>query len=221
MADLFNMERVMGFCEKICYFLAVNLMFVISNLPVLLFFFFVGISQVRTYLPLFLLCMVCMAPALSAVFYAMNRLIRGTECGGFRDYVKGYRRDFLQKMKLGAGQMFVVFILWTNVEFFALQVNILPLTILFFLLFAVAVLITPNLYMLVSRYEMPNMQIVRTAVVLLITRPVMTLGNIVALGVVLMAYELSAGTTVLFMGSVYGFLVMFMNQRVLQDLESR
>lgn len=49
----------------------------------------------------------------------------------------------------------------------------------------------------------------------------MTLGNVVALGIILMSFELSAGTTVLFMGSVYGFLVMFMNQRVLNELESQ
>ena len=47
------------------------------------------------------------------------------------------------------------------------------------------------------------------------------LGNIAALAIVLVAFELSAGTTVLFMGSVYGFLVMFMNQNVMQKLENR
>lgn len=77
MANLFSMERIMGFCEKVCYFFAVNFMFVVSNLPVLAFLLFVGVSEVRTYLPIFLLCMVFMAPALSAVFYSMNRLIRG------------------------------------------------------------------------------------------------------------------------------------------------
>lgn len=221
MADLFNMERVMGFCEKVCYFFAVNLMFVISNLPVLLFLLFVGVSEVRTYLPLFLLCMVFMAPALSAVFYAMNRLIRGIESGGFRDYVRGYKRDFLQNMKLGAGQMLLVLILWTNTEFSAFQLKMLPLTIIFGILTALTVLITPNLYMLSARYEMKNMQIVRTACTLLIARPVATLGNVVALGIVLMAFELCAGTAVLFIGSVYGFLVMFMNQRIMRDLEGR
>ena len=112
-------------------------------------------------------------------------------------------------------------ICWTNVEFFAVQIRIIPLAVLFVLLFAAAVLVTPNLYMLVSRYEMKNMQIVKTAITLLIAKPVFTLGNIVALAVILAAFEISAGTTVLFMGSVYGFLVMFMNQGVMQSLENR
>lgn len=221
MSELFNLEKILGICEKICYFWLINFMFVVSNLPVLVFFMFVGIHRVRTYLPLFLLCMVFMAPALSAVFYAMNLLVRGTEGKAVRDYMRGYLRDYRQKLILGAGQMLLVFILWTNLEFFSLHVKSIGLTIVTVLLLAAVILVTPNLYMLVTRYEMKNLRIIKTAVVLMVARPVMTLGNVVALGIILMAFELSAGTTVLFMGSVYGFLVMFMNQRVLNELESQ
>ena len=221
MDELFHIEKVLGFCDKVWYFFTVNLLFVISNFPILLFLLFIGAGQIRECLPLFLLCLVPMAPALSAVMYTMNRLIHGTEGKAVKDYKKGYCSDFLQKIGLGAGQMLVIIMCWTNIEFFTLQVRIFPFTIIFMILFAVAVLVTPNLYMLASRYEMKNIQIAKTAVTLLIAKPVSALGNIVALGVVLAAFEISAGTTVLFMGSVYGFLVMFMNQSVLRKLESK
>ena len=67
MGELFNIEKVLGICEKICYFFTVNLLFIISNIPVLLFLLFVGAGQIRECLPLFLLCLLPMAPALSAV----------------------------------------------------------------------------------------------------------------------------------------------------------
>lgn len=219
MSELFSVERVMGFCEKVCYFLAMNMLFLLSNLPILLFLLFVGAGQIRQCLPLFLLCLLPLAPALSAVMYGMNRIIRGTERGAFADYRKGYFCDFWQKIRLGAGQLFVIFVCWTNIEFFSLQIKSLSLTVLFILLFAAAVLATPILYMLASRYEMNNIRIVKTAVTLMIAKPVFTLGDIVALGIVLAAFEIAAGTTVLFMGSVYGFLVVFMNQRLLRELE--
>ena len=221
MGELFNIEKVLGFCEKICYFFTVNLLFIISNIPVLLFLLFVGAGQIRECLPLFLLCLLPMAPALSAVMYAMNRLIHGTEGRALRDYRKGYFSDLWQKAELGAGQLLVILVCWTNIEFFSVQIRILPLAVLFIILFAAAVLVTPNLYLLISRYEMSNLQIARTAVTLLVAKPIAALGNIVALGVVLAAFEISAGTTVLFMGSVYGFLVMFMNQSVMRQLEER
>ncbi len=221
MGELFNIEKVMGFCEKVCYFFMVNLLFIISNIPVLMFLLFVGAGQIRKCLPLFLLCMLPMALALSAVMYAMNRLIQGIEGSAWRDYKKGYCSDFWQKVRLGMGQLLIILMCWTNIEFFSMQIRIFPLVILFIILFAVAVLVTPNLYMLISRYEMSNLQIARTAVTLLIAKPVFTLGNIVTLGIILAAFEISAGTTVLFMGSVYGFLIMFMNQSVMRQLEER
>ncbi|WP_289301996.1 DUF624 domain-containing protein [Sporofaciens musculi] len=220
MEELFNIEKVLGFCEKVCYFFIVNVLFVISNIPVLLFLLFVGAGQIRECLPLFLVCLIPMAPALSAVMYAMNRLIQGVEGNALRDYKKGYVRDFLQKAELGAGQMLVLLMCWTNIEFFTVQLKCLPLAVLFILLFAVSVLATPNLYMLASRYEMGKVQIAKTAVTLLFVKPVFTLGNIVAFFLILASFEISAGTTVLFMGSAYGFLVMFMNQTVMRQLEN-
>ena len=221
MEELFNVEKVLGFCEKVCYFVTINLLFILSNIPILLFLLFVGAGQIRECLPLFLLCLIPMAPALSSVMYTMNCLIHGTEGSALRDYKRGYCSDLVQKIGLGAGQLLVIFMCWTNIEFFSMQFRILPLAVVFMVLFAVSVLVTPNLYMLASRYEKKNIQIVKTAVTLLIAKPVFTLGNLVALCVVLAAFEISPGTTVLFMGSTYGFLVMFMNQSVMRNLENR
>ena len=97
MGELFRIDRVMGFCEKVCYFFIINLLFIVSNIPALLFLLFVGAGQIRECLPLFLLCLLPMAPALSAVMYAMNRIIRGTEGKAIRDYRKGFSPAFGRK----------------------------------------------------------------------------------------------------------------------------
>lgn len=218
-SNAFSMERIFGFCEKICYFLVINLLAVFCCLPVLLFFLLVGISQVRECLPLFLLCMTSVPLAFSAVLYAMNRVVRKEEGSPWRDYWKGYKSDLGQKFGLGGLQMFVIFVLWTNVEFFAKQIPILPLMIVFAVLFAFVILITPNLYLLSARYQMSSRQIIKDACILTVTRPGITLGNVAAMGLILAAMELSAGTTVLFMVSVYGFLVAFMSRGMLEALE--
>lgn len=218
-SGLFSLEKILGVCEKICYFFVINLLFVICNLPVLLFFVFIGISQVRTYLPLFLCTMLLMPPAFCAVLYAMNRLLEGRERGAVRDYLQGYRADFFKKLRLGFAQLLVILILWTNIEFFTKQIFIAPLAVLFGLLFAYVILMTPNLYLLSSRYEMSNKEIVKSACIMTITQPVCTLGFIAAMGVVLMAFELFAGTTVLFMASIYAFLVVFISKGKLRALE--
>lgn len=210
----------MGACERILYFLMINFLFLLSNVPVLLFFLFVGISQVRTYLPLFLVCMIPAGPALCAVFFAMNRVIHKTDTSAWKDYKTGYLDSWGRKAGITAVQMLLLWMFWTNIEFFSVEIPLLPLVILFILLFAVCLLITPDLYLLASRYEMKAKDIFRGAVVLCVTRPVITLGNAAMLAVILILLEIQAGTTVLFMASVYGFMVVFMNQKVLRTIES-
>lgn len=219
LSELFSLEKITNVCEKIMYFFVINLLFLVCNIPVLLFFLFVGISQIRDCLPLFLLCLSFLFLALSGVFFSMNRLLRGTGHSPWKDFWQGYCADWGQKMKLSLLQMFAVFILWTNIEFFAKQVPVLPLVILFGLLLLLVVLITPNLCLLASRYRMGSRKLVWNAIVLTIARPVNTLGTAAALGLVLMAFELSAGTAVLFMAGIYGFLVVFMGQKIMNDLE--
>lgn len=217
--EIFNMEKILGVCERIMYFFKINLLFLISNISVLIFFLFVGISQVRSCLPFFLLCVIPAGPALSAVFFSMNRVLHNKETTAWKDYKTGYLDSWLKKAEITALQLLLVWIFWTNVEFFALQMPVLPLVVIFTVLFAGSLLITPNLYLLASRYEMKVRDVFRGAVILCFTRPAATLGNTAVLALILMLLEIQPGTVVLFMASVYGFAVVYMNQKVLKAIE--
>lgn len=219
-SDHFNFETIYGFCEKICYFFLMNLLILIANLPVLLFFLFIGISQVRQYLPLFLLCLLPAPLSLSALFFSMNRVIRKTEKGVFRDFKEGYVQDIPRKLKMAAGQLLAILIFWTNTEFFSKQVPVLPLTVFFFSLFVFTILLTPYLYLLLSRYEMKCSSVLKASCLLMYKNPAGTLGNVAVLGLLLMAVELSAGTAMLFFTSIYGFLIVFVNQPMMKKLEA-
>ena len=219
MSELFNAEKVLEACDRFLYFLKINLLFLLFNLPVLMFFLFQGISQVRTYLPFFLLCMIPAAPALCAVFFSMNRLLHGIETTAWNDFKTGYTDSFGKKILLGAIQGIGILMFWTNVEFFLVQIPIFPLAVIFFILFAAVLLMTPNLYLLASRYDMTVVDYIKGAVVLTVTKPILTLGNIAVIAFVLMLIEIKAGTFVLFMASIYGFLIVFMNRNVVKILD--
>lgn len=218
---IFNVERILEICEKILYFLAVNTLFLLSNLPVLLFFLFQGIGNVGIYLPFFLLCLLPAGPAISAVLFSMNRILHGKETSAWKDFKKGYLDSFGKKILLAGIQLSAILVFWTNMEFFRMQLPVFPLVILFFLLFVGAVVITPNLYLLASRYEMKITNYLKGAVILMATKPLLTLGNVAAAFFILMLLEIRAGTVVLFMASIYGYLVVFMNRKVMQILDAQ
>lgn len=221
LSELFHIDKIMEICEKVMYFLKVNTLFLLCNLPVLLFFLFVGIGSVREYLPFFLLCLIPVGPAFSAVLFAMNRMLHGTETGAWKDFSAGYRDDFLRKLLLAAVQAVLLWVFWTNVEFFSLQRPFLPLMVLFVLLFTGTVLMTPNLYLLASRYQMSVKDWLKGAALITVTKPALTFGNLAAAVFILMLLEIRAGTVVLFMSSVYGFLIVFMNRKVIRALDEK
>lgn len=219
--DIFNWERLMNFFCRIYYFLGINFLFIISNLPVLLFLLFVGISRVGTYLPLFLLCLLPAAPAFSAVLYACGRIVSGIEAGAVRDYRAGYGKYFKRAVKAGALQLTAIFMIWTNLHFFTGVVPVFALAVLFTLLFLVILLLTPNLYFLTVNTELTCLDVFKLALAYTLGKPVSAIGNLAAFGIMLLAFELSPGTTVLFMGSFYGFLVAFMNRRLIREMKGK
>ena len=131
LSEIFNIEKILGACDRFLYFLKINFFFLVSNIPVLLFFLFVGISQVRACFPLFLVCAVWAGPALCGVFFAMNRVLHKTDTTAWKDYKAGYLDSWGRKMGVAALQLLLVWIFWTNTEFFSVQMPILPLAILF------------------------------------------------------------------------------------------
>lgn len=217
--ELFDIEKILGACEKFIYFLGINILFLISNLPVLLFLLFQGISQVREYLPLFLLCLLPAGPAMSAVFFSMNRMLHRIETKAFKDYRTGYTDSFGKKVLLTAIWAGLIWVFYTNVEFFSLLVRLWPLALLFLLLLACVLIMAPNLFLLASRYDMSVRGYLKGAVYLTVTKPLLAFGNVIALAFILMLLEIEAGTFVLFMASIYGFLIVFMNRNVLRKLD--
>ena len=219
LGEIFHIEKIMGACEKILYFFLINLFFWGSNLPLLLFFLFVGIRQAGTYLPLFLFCVIPAGPALCGVFFSMNRVVRGIETSAWKDYRTGYADAFFRKLGAAAVQALLVWIFWTNLRFFTVQCPVFPLALLFLLLFAVVLLMTPDLYLLASRYEMGLRDIFKGALVLCIGQPLLTLGNTVLLAFALMLVEIQAGISILFVVSLYGFVVVLINQKIFRMME--
>lgn len=217
--ELFNFEKILGTCEKFLYFLEINVLFLISNLPVLLFLLFQGISRVREYLPFFLLCLLPAGPAMSAVFFSMNRILHGTETNALKDYKTGYIDSFRKKVLLTAIWAGFIWVFYTNVEFFNILMRLPPLAILFFILFAGVLIMTPTLFLLASRYDMSVRGYLKGAVYLTVTKPLLAFGNVIALAFILMLLEIRAGTFVLFMASIYGFLIVFMNRNVLHKID--
>lgn len=219
MSEAFSWERIMSFCNYIWYFLILNILFLFSNIPLFVFIFGIGISKIAELFPAFLLCLLPLGPSLCAIFHCMNKLIINKDIYSFREFVKGYKSNFVQSFFLGAIHLGIIFMLVMDIQLFTKIYPNFVFTIIFIILLVLTILITPNLYLLIMKFKLKNLQVIKTALAITIGKPVLTLGNAAAFLVILILFEITAGTTFLFMGSVYGFLIVFMNKSFLETLE--
>lgn len=216
LSEIFDWEKIMSVCYGIFYFLILNILFIISNVSVFAFLFGIGISSIGMYYPLFFLCLLPLGPSLCALFSCMDKLIKNKDIYPFKEYVKAYRKNFLPSMTISFIQLGILFMLITNIKFFANNHNLMMY--LFGILFLVILLMTPNLYLLSMKFKMGFVQLLKAALTITIGRPVLTLGNAAAFLIMMVLFEITSGTTFLFMGSCYAFLIVFLNRNLLKEL---
>lgn len=219
MEHIFDAEKIMSFFNYIFYFFMLNIFFLASNIPFLLFFFLVGISHIGEYLPYVTVSLLPLAPSLCALIHCMVKLIENKDIYPFKEYKKGYCKNFVQAFIVGAIELAFIFMLNINISFFKSQPNLSIFSIIFMILFAIILLMTPFLYLFISKYKMTTIDIFKAAITVTIGKPLYSIANAVIFLFMLVLFEIVAGTTFLFIGSGYAFLLVVSNKKLFMQLE--
>lgn len=219
MGDIFNLDRIFDIFNYIFWFFLLNLFFMIFNIPLVWFFMFVGISNIFTYLPLFLLCLIPIGPSLTTLLYCMGKLIRNGDIHIMKDFINGLKLNFKQSTFLWCCELIAVFMLYSNIKFFSTAKFSLVITCLFVSLIILILLMTPYIFILISRFSMKNMDTIKASIILVFTRPIITISNILILLVSFILFEVTPGTVILFIASIFSFLIIFVNKALLLELE--
>lgn len=220
MGEIFNLDRIFDIFNYIFWFFLLNLFFMVFNIPLVSFFMFIGISNIFSYFPLFLLCLIPVGPSLTALLYCMGKLIRNRDLSILNDFIKGLKLNFRQATLFWCFELLIIFMLYSNIKFFTTAQYSLVLTCLFASLIILLLLMTPYIYILISRFSMKFMDIIKASLVLVFTRPILTISNILIILVCLILFEMTPGTVVLFIASIFAFLISYANKALLLELES-
>ena len=221
MNNIINIEKILTFFNYVFWFLTLNLLFLVVNTPLVLFLIFIGISKIGTYLPLFLLCAIPFAVSFTSLLYCMSKLIKNYEIEPFKDFIKAFKSNFKNATTIWILELIAIFILYTNIKFFSQIKGSILFTGLFTGLLFVILLITPHIFMLTSKFSMNILSTIKSASILTITRPIITISNILCLLVTLVLFEINPATTVLFIGSIASFLIAFANKTLIKELEEK
>ncbi|ATD54174.1 DUF624 domain-containing protein [Clostridium chauvoei] len=219
MNEVFNIQKLLDFFNYVFWFFLLNIFFMILNIPVVLFFLFVGISNIFTYLPLFLVTLIPTGAAFTTLLFCMGKIVRDKDLSVLKDFIRGFKMNFKQSTLFWCAELFIIFILHSNIKFFSTVKYNLVLTCIFTGLLILLALVTPYIYILISRFSMKNLDLIKASIILTFTRPILTICNVLIAAITLILFEVSPGTTVLFISSVFTFLLAFSNKALLRDLE--
>ncbi len=221
MGDFFNLEKINYICSYILWFFVGNFYFNLCNIPLILYFLFFGIRNIFSSLTLFLLCLLPAGASFTALLSVMGKLLRNKEVSITKDYFSSYKKNFVQSSLLWALQLALFLMFYVNIEFF----KKLDLGYLLMPFFYVAMLllfsISMYIYPLISRFNLKNIDALKISLVLCISKPGITLGNIIVLLFSLMLIEIKLSYAVLFVASIFCFILMFFQKNLLKDLEER
>ncbi|MCF0146870.1 MAG: YesL family protein [Clostridium sp.] len=218
--NLFNFEKIFEAFNYVFWFFLLNLFFMAFNIPLILFFTFVGISNIFEYFPLFLICLLPTMPTFTALLYCMNKIITNKDLEIIKDFIKGIKLNFKQSFLIWFIELSLINILYINIRFFTLIKHNIILTCLFSTILIVLAIVTPYISILISRFKMKTIDTLRTAFILSFTRPILTITNLLLFIFTLIIFEVAPGTVILFISSLLSFLLLFVNKSLLLELDS-
>lgn len=209
----------------IYWFFIGNFYFLLCNLPlVIVLLSTMSIKDVNTadqISNLLFLCLIPLGPAFAALFSAMGKLVREKSISITRDYFKAYKTNFIQALFLWTLELLVLRILFVDIAIF--RSKGFPMIALVVLYILIALVFLSGLYMLpiISRFYLKAIDIVKLSMVYTIKKPHITILNLLSIISVGYIFFKISSIIVLFFGSIICYLIMFYENKILEELEEK
>ncbi|OAT88287.1 DUF624 domain-containing protein [Candidatus Arthromitus sp. SFB-turkey] len=218
--EIFNLDKILETFNYIFWFFTLNLLFWIFNIPIILFFIFIGISNILTYFPLFLVCLVPVMPTFTVILYCMNKLYKNKNIEVIPCFLRGFKLNFGQALFVWCVELVTIFLIFTNINFFSVAANSFIIPALFICLLILISAMTPYLFLIISRFSITSLQVLRLSFILTFTRPLLTITNLLLVLVFMVLFEISPAIIILFISTLLGFCLIFINRTLLSELEN-
>ncbi|PAD92497.1 YesL family protein [Shouchella clausii] len=203
----------------IYWFLLTNVYFILTNSVFL--FFFMTLQPSFSNILLYFLALIPSGPAIAAMCYSMEKLVRTKELSPTRDFFEGYKKNLKDTFSIWLPMLVICIILLVDFQYFrqsSSQISQVGSVILVVLLI-MWTMVMLNVLVINARYKFRVRDVVRLSVYYGFTKVKQTTGNLLILFIV---GVITAGTTnffILFTGSLIVFLIVLNMRSVFADIE--
>lgn len=191
------------------YFIACNLLFLV---------FFLLLVPSFSNIILYFLALIPTGPAITALFYCLNKLIREQELSPTKDFFMSYKKNFLSSLKVWLPMLLVYFILFFDFYFFNIDPSTFNQVLAGIFLVGLGLAFTFSFYVFLihSQFHFRVRDLYRLAVYYSFLKVKATTGNVAIVILTVFGMSISSDFLLLFCTSVIGYLIA-LNSRSLRD----
>jgi uncharacterized membrane protein YesL len=204
----------------IWWFLLVNFYFWILNIPLIIVTLSMAISGDYGLNLLLILALLPLGPALTALFSIMGKLTREGDINVTKDFFKAYKENFFESMFFWTIELVIILILWTEIKFINGNSSLYYLGIIPRIMLFVCITLTFYIFPILSRFYLKRKDVFRLSVLYLFKKIYFGIFYIVSIFVIwLTLSKISGATIILLFVSIMGYLVMYLEKGMLQEIE--
>lgn len=214
----------------IMWLFAGNFYFALCNIP-LIFILMVLLTSgnnitnemIPSFVFLFMLCLIPVGPAITALLSVMGKLIREKDISITKDYFSAYKKNFKQSIVLWLIELAVITVLIFDVYFSLRQSYGVYLKYVFVIIILMVIIISLYVFPIVSRFYMKSKDIIRLSYYYSIAKFNITLINIGCIAfcfLVVFTFK-NFSFLILFLVSGACYLVMLNESKILKELEEK
>lgn len=208
------------FSNYLWWFLISNFCFIVVNLPLIIaIFLYPGLSVILRQLGMSI-GLLFTAPAASALFSTMGKLVRNKDLEAAKDFFKAYKTNFLQSIFIGALHVLILNVLYIDAIYFR-QSSIPLISYIFYFLLIYAVALSTFIFPILSRFYLKTKDIFILSIMYSVKKIAFTIANLLIM--IFVGYIIINVSTlpILFIFSISAFIMMQWQNKVLEDIEDK
>ena len=211
-------NRVYYETKRLMYILMINLYFLISISPFIIYFLLSG-TNLSIYILSFL--GIILGPAIATLFSVLGRLIRGEETEARKDFLHFYKLNFLQGIFAGAIISLVLLMSYLDIEyFFKIGSNIISYIFIGIAVFTLA--ISLYVFPIIARINAKTLDVFKLAIIKTFKKVYLTITiiSIIVIFLFIVKFLKIALVAVLFGPIALAYLILILEKNTLIDAEN-
>lgn len=199
---------------------ASNIYFMLCNI-LLVIYFMIFANDIRNTYGLLYIALLPMAPALTALYATVGKIIREKDISVTSYFFKSYKSNFKQAFILGFIECTAILVSIADIKYFSTIKYGKYLTSLFIILIVVIFCIGLYAFPLLSRFYLKTTDIIKIAFVYSIKKIHITIFNLSSIIFAAFIFYRIPAIGMFFIFSGICYLIMFYEMKILNELESQ